>query len=144
VGKKKWRDMDNKIIVTINDYHRLMGLMEYAAVRAKMPEIAGKLYQRLCEARMVSQTGIAERVITMNSRVWIKEVATGRETEITITYPEDAAAVDRRISVFSTIGLALLGRMENETVSWVVPRGIGRFEIVKVTYQPEAAGHYYL
>lgn len=137
-------DMQQQIVVTINDYQRLMGLMEFASMKVRMPEIADHLYKRLCNATMVSQDRIDEKVITMNSRVLLKEMATGRETEVTITYPEDAAPVERRVSVFSHIGLALIGRKERETVSWKVPRGIGHFEIVKVTYQPEAAGDYYL
>jgi regulator of nucleoside diphosphate kinase len=136
--------MNNQIVVTVNDYQRLMGLIEFASLKARMPEVADHLYKRLCNATMVSQDKIDEKVITMNSRVRLKELATERETEITITYPEDASPVDRRVSVFSHIGLALIGRKECETVSWKVPRGVGQFEIVKVTYQPEAAGDYYL
>jgi regulator of nucleoside diphosphate kinase len=136
--------IQNQIIVTVNDYQRIMGMMEFASMKVRMPEIADHLYKRLCNATMVSQDKIDEKVITMNSRVQLKELATGRETEITITYPEDAAPVERRVSVFSHIGLALIGRRERESVSWKVPRGIGQFEIVKVTYQPEAAGDYYL
>lgn len=136
--------MQNKIIVTINDYHRLMGLMEFASMKVRMPVIADDLYNRLCNATMVSQDKIDEKVITMNSRVQLRELSTSRETEITITYPEDAAPIERRVSVFSHIGLALIGRRERETVSWKVPGGMGEFEIVKVAYQPEAAGDYYL
>jgi regulator of nucleoside diphosphate kinase len=48
------------------------------------------------------------------------------------------------VSVFSEIGLAVLGRKENDIVSWRVPTGIGQFRVEKVVYQPEAAGDYFL
>jgi regulator of nucleoside diphosphate kinase len=80
----------------------------------------------------------------MNSRVKLREVTTKRELEITITYPQDAKPRERRVSVFSEIGLELLGWQEKDLVSWNVPNGAGLFEICKVTYQPEAAGDYYL
>ncbi|HWJ29007.1 MAG TPA: GreA/GreB family elongation factor, partial [Flavisolibacter sp.] len=61
-----------------------------------------------------------------------------------ITYPKDSDRREGRISVFSEIGLALLGRKENDVVSWRVPNGTGRFVIEKVIYQPEASGDYSL
>jgi regulator of nucleoside diphosphate kinase len=93
---------------------------------------------------MLPQERISERVITMNSRVLLKEMSNGRETEVTITYPQDEDNIERKVSVFTAIGIALLGRQVGDIVSWNVPAGIGQFEIVQITCQPEAVGHYYL
>lgn len=132
------------IVITINDYQRLMGLMDLTSEKVKRPEVAERLVNNLRSAKMLNQQEIAGNIITMNSRVKLKDVNSKRETEITITYPQDAEPVERRVSVLSDVGLALLGRKENELVSWKIPNGMGRFEITKITYQPEAAGHYYL
>lgn len=137
-------EMRRHITVTINDYNRLMGLMEFASLRAQMPAIANQLYDSLLQAKTLSQDTIDERIITMNSRVRLKDLNNQRETEITLTYPQDAQPRERKVSVFSEIGVALFGRQEKEVVSWKVPTGTGLFEIAKVTYQPEAAGDYYL
>lgn len=48
------------------------------------------------------------------------------------------------VSVLSPIGVALLGCREGDIASWRVPGGIGRFEVEKVLYQPEAEGHFSL
>jgi regulator of nucleoside diphosphate kinase len=109
-----------------------------------MPEIVNRLYTEFKVAKMVPQERIAESVITMNSRVLLKEMSNGREAEVTVTYPQDADIRERKVSVFSSIGVALLGRQVGDIVSWNIPTGIGQFEIVDVTYQPEAVGHYYL
>ncbi len=93
---------------------------------------------------MLSQDQIQQSVITMNSRILVKEVSTGREAEVTITYPQDVDASESKISVFSSIGATLLGRQVGDIVSWEVPAGIGHFEVVKIIYQPGAVGHYYL
>lgn len=132
------------ITVTTNDYNRLIGLMEFASVRAKMPDIANRLYDNLLRAKTLPQETIDEGIITMNSRVRMKDLNNQWETEITLTYPQDAQPRERKVSVLSEIGVALFGRREKEVVSWKVPGGPGLFEIVKVTYQPEAAGDYYL
>ena len=80
----------------------------------------------------------------MNSKVRLKDLRSGSEAEITITYPRDANPRERRVSILSEIGLALLGKRESDVVSWRTPRGIGSFRIEKVIYQPEAAGDYAL
>jgi len=136
--------MTKKITVTINDYERLMGLLELASLMGKMPDIQGRLYAILAGAKTLRQETIDESIITMNSRVYLKDLNSQKETEITLTYPRDAAPSERRISIFSEIGIALFGREEKDVASWKVPGGIGLFEIVKVTYQPEAAGDYHL
>jgi regulator of nucleoside diphosphate kinase len=63
---------------------------------------------------------------------------------VTLTYPDEADNRKMKISVFSPIGVALLGCQEGDIASWRVPSGIGRFKVLRVTYQPEAAGHYFL
>lgn len=136
--------MQTRIVVTVNDYQKLMGLIEFGSVKIKTPEVIDGLYKRLRGAKMLSQEEIDERIVTMNSRVLLQDRTSKRETEITVTYPQDAEPRERRVSVFSEIGLALLGQKERDIVSWKIPKGIGSFEIVKVIYQPEAAGHYYL
>lgn len=136
--------MEKRIIITVNDYQRLTALMEFAALKTKMPRVTDRLAQNLGAARLLPQKEISSSVVTMNSRVRLKELKNGREAEITITYPQDAEPRERRVSVFSEIGMALLGRKENDIVSWRTPNGVGDFRIEKVTYQPEAAGDYYL
>jgi regulator of nucleoside diphosphate kinase len=132
------------MFITINDYQRLTGLIEFSSLKVKMPEIVDRLCKEFNEAKMLPQERISNSVITMNSRVLLKDMSNGREAEITITYPQDSDPRERKVSVFSSIGVALLGRQAGDVVSWKVPRGVGQFEIVEVTYQPEAVGHYYL
>ena len=134
--------MNNKIIVTRNDYDRLSELTGTTQHAMKSTGIATRLFEKLSDAKTLPPESIDKRVVTMNSRVQLKDLDSNRETEIAITYPEDADPRERRISVLSEIGLALLGGREKDVVSWKTPRGVGRFEITKVTYQPEAAGDY--
>jgi regulator of nucleoside diphosphate kinase len=136
--------MKTKMIITVNDYQRLMGFMEFASLKTRMPVVTDRLVESLSAAKLLPQKEIEKGVVTMNSRVKLKDLTNRREAEITITYPQDAEPRERRVSVFSEIGLALLGRKENDIVSWRVPHGIGRFKVEKVTYQPEAAGDYFL
>lgn len=136
--------MEKKKVITINDYHRLIGLIELASLKSETPDGVSRLYEALLSAKMLSQKSISGNIITMNSRVLLKDVSSEREAELTITYPKDADNRERKVSVFSSVGVALLGNQVGDIVSWETPVGIGQFAILKVTYQPEAVGHYSL
>ena len=136
--------MEDKMLITTNDYQRLTGLMGFSSLNEKMPEIVNQLNIKFKTAKMTSQDKVSDDVITMNSRVLLKEVSKGRQAEVTITYPQDADGREGKISVFSPIGSALLGRRGGDRVSWKVPNGVGNFEVIKIIYQPEAVGHYHL
>jgi regulator of nucleoside diphosphate kinase len=136
--------MERKMVITINDYQRLLGLIEFASLTGKMPDIISTLYRGLVNAKMLPQTNISSDVVTMNSRILLKDILNEREADVTITYPQDADNRERKISVFSSIGVALLGRRVGDIVSWTTPKGVGEFEILEVIYQPEAVGDYSL
>ncbi len=136
--------MEKTMHITVNDYQRITGLIEFAALQSKSPEIADRLMKELKVAKTFPQDKISGNIVTMNSRVLLKEITSGREVEITITYPQEADSREQKVSVFSTIGVALLGCREGDITSWRIPGGIGRFKVEKVIYQPEAAGDYYL
>lgn len=132
-----------QMLVTVNDYRRLIGLMEFASSKPKMSQIVEQLNSALMRAKMLPPENISSSVITMDSRVVVRDLSSGREAELTIVYPKDADNLQGKISVFSEIGIALLGQQGGDIVSWKVPAGNGQFEIIKITYQPEAVGNYY-
>ena len=133
--------MEKTMFITVDDYERLRGLIE---VQNRGSEIAGRLMKELKNAKTFPQDKISENIVTMNSRARLREINSGREIEITVSYPEEADTRQQKVSVFSPIGVALLGRREGDITSWRVPGGIGRFKVEKVLYQPEAQGHYSL
>lgn len=130
--------------ITVIDYERITKSAEFAALQNKSPEIADRLLRELKAARTVPPERIGRNVITMNSRVRLRELQSGREIEITLTYPQDADPREQKVSVFSPIGVALLGCKEGDITSWRIPSRIGRFKVERVIYQPEAEGHYTL
>ena len=132
------------MVITANDYERLIGLSEFASQKEKMPDNVSRLHDALMNAKKLSQHTISLNVITMNSRVLLQDISSEREAELTISYPQDADNRERKVSIFSPIGIALLGKQVGDVVSWKTPAGDGQFEILKVTYQPEAVGNFSL
>jgi regulator of nucleoside diphosphate kinase len=61
---------------------------------------------------------------------------------VTLVFPREADMGQRRISLFSPLGAALLGRRRGETVRYAAPGGEIEVRILDIVYQPEAAGRY--
>jgi len=83
-------------------------------------------------------------VITMNSRVRLRDLDSGEEMTYTLVFPEDADFRNNRISVLAPIGTALLGYHVGDIIEWEVPKGIRKIKVEELLYQPEAAGDYHL
>lgn len=127
-------------IITIKDYEWLMSQRYYASLRTKTPEILEQFFGELMDAQFIDQSQTPEHVITMNSRVLLKEIKLGKHIELGISYPHESNDLERKVSVFSPIGIALFGRLVGDEVSWKIQGRSGEFEILEVTFQPEAVG----
>lgn len=132
------------MIITINDYQRLMGLIEFASLKSEMPGTVATLIKILENARKLSQEAIPDNIVTMNSTIHMIDTQNQRNVDITITYPQDADSREGKISILSSVGIAVLGKQVGDIVSWKTPLGKGQFQISRIIYQPEAVGDYSL
>ena len=130
-------------LITLTDYRRLMDVMN-APTTAVSPAISSRLTYELNGARIFAPEDIDAKVITMNSRVLLRDRVNGSTIEVTVTYPSQVDSRFNRISVFSPAGLALLGRKAGTIIAWNTPVGLRQFEVVEVIFQPEAVGDYTL
>jgi len=129
-----------KIIITQADYGRLRRII--ASSRNLLPmdgEHLDALEQELDSAVISASVEVPRELVTMNSRVRVLDLSSGRELVYQIVYPGQADVFRNRISVLAPIGMALLGRAAGEIVEWEVPSGMRRLLILEVEYQPEAA-----
>ena len=93
------------------------------------------------EAEIVPGSSIAPDVVTIHSKVVFRDELTESLHTVTIVYPHEFSIGDRRISVLSPVGRALLGRRVGDSAQLKVPGGAQRrIRIVKLLYQPEASG----
>ncbi len=100
------------------------------------------LQEELDRAHVVDPTAIPPDVVTMNSRVRLKNLDTKQESELTLVFPSLADLEHQKISVLAPIGMAILGYRSGDIVNWPVPAGVLKMQTREVLYQPEAAGHY--
>ena len=56
------------------------------------------------------------------------------------SFPPTLTLRKAKISILAPIATALLGYREGDEIEWPTPGGRRRFKVIKVLYQPEAAG----
>lgn len=103
-------------------------------------------------ARIVAPERVPANLVTMNSRIRIRDLQRDETESLTLAYPEsapgvpvgsdDPASASTRVSVISPLGAALLGARVGGEASWIGPRGPRRVRVEALEFQPEKAGRY--
>ena len=142
--KKKLQKTTN-IYVTEPDYQRLSGLIETTRERNGVDrEYVSKLEAELDRAEIVDPKNIPADVITMRSKVRLKDLVSGEANTYSLVFPTEADFSEGKVSVLAPIGTAILGYKQGDTIEWPVPSGVRRLKVDEILYQPEAAGDYQL
>jgi len=137
--------MKNKgIQITDYDLERLRELLWASKLAGKSDDAFLKLEKELERAEVVSSGKISTDVVTMNSKVRIKDLDTNEEIILQLVFPSDSNLDEGKISILAPVGTAILGYKVGDTVEWQVTAGIRRLRIEGVLYQPEAAGDFLL
>jgi regulator of nucleoside diphosphate kinase len=133
---------ERTIFVTEEDMQRLNDLVESAErISSRDLQHLRMLKEELAQAEIVTSDEIPADVVTMNSRVRLKDLDSGRESIYALVFPRDADVAQGRISVLAPIGTAIIGYRAGDVIVWSVPAGERRFKLEEILYQPEAAGH---
>lgn len=133
------------IYVTEPDYQRLCGLIQITRERnGEDREYLNKLEAELDRAEIVDPKDVPADVITMHSKVRLKDLVSYEENTYSLVFPTEANFSEGKISVLAPIGTAILGYKRGDTIEWPVPSGVRRLKVDEVLYQPEAAGNYEL
>ena len=132
-----------EIYITQFDMDRLMTLIEGARRNSKRnKENLDVLEKELLRGKLVSPENVPGDVITMNSEVIIRDLETNEETTYILAFPSNSNISANKISILAPLGMALLGYRVGDTIEWQMPSGIKKLKVIKVLYQPEAAGHF--
>lgn len=129
------------IYITELDYDRLSGLIDRTRERNGTDrEYLNKLEAELDRAEIVERQDIPRDVITMRSKVRLKDLVSGESNTYSLVFPTEADSAEGKISVLAPIGTAILGYRQGDTIEWPVPSGLRKLKVEEVIYQPEAAG----
>lgn len=133
--------LSHERVLTELDHARLVGLLTRLTARGYV-EADHEAHDLLDMAPTLPGQEAPPDLVTMRTRIQLRDDA-GQERELRLVYPAEADAAHGYISVLSPLGLALLGCREGQTVQWQGrDRVVHQGTIVKIVYQPEAAGDY--
>ena len=131
------------IYITELDYERLSAMIETNRERnASDMEYLKRLEQELDRAEIVDPKEIPADVITMRSKVRLKDLVSGETNIYSLVFPKEANFSEGRISVLAPIGTAILGYKQGDTIEWPVPSGLRKLKVDEILFQPEAAGNF--
>ncbi|WEK21010.1 MAG: GreA/GreB family elongation factor [Candidatus Pedobacter colombiensis] len=92
-----------------------------------------KLELELRNARQILNKDIPADVVTVNTKVRVKELESGEESTYVIVPPAKARRKHNNISILSAIGVAMVGYNQGAELSWEMPEGVKKFRIEEVT-----------
>lgn len=129
----------NSILVTKADMSRLRTLLDWGHSgdghdQGHVMMLSGEL----ARASEIDLDDMPADVVTMNSRVGVRDPQRGTETFYTLVFPAEADAAAGRLSVLAPLGTALLGRCVGEEIVFHSPAGLRRLRIERILFQPEA------
>lgn len=122
------------IVLSETDAERLSALALQREAGA--PELAGLLLAELDRATVRPDHRAPRDVVRMNAVVQFLDDAHGATRTVQLVYPEHADIAAGRISVFTPIGIGLLGLKPGQTILW--PDREGRERLLSVLRVEEA------
>ena len=135
---------EKNIFITDYDLRRLRALINGLQLSKEDRIYIKDLEKELEKAVVMQPQEIPPDVITMNSRVLIKDLISEETMQYWLVFPEAADLSKNKISILAPIGTALIGYCAGDVIEWRVPNGMRKLKVEKILYQPESEKNYNL
>jgi transcription elongation factor GreA len=90
------------------------------------------LEERMLSARVISKKEIAKDVVSVGSKVKLRDMEAKQTIEYHIVGSAEANPAENRLSNESPVGKAILGHKKGEVVEVAAPRGSFKFKILEI------------
>lgn len=125
--------------ITFDDYSKLRSLLSSKVTCAfSDPAVLRDLHQEISRARLVEMEELPDEIVAMNSTVSLRDLRTQSVETYMLVYPSRADIANRRLSVLSPAGVAVLGRRIGDEIHWPVVSGWRRLAVEKVVHTAPA------
>jgi transcription elongation factor GreA len=91
-----------------------------------------QLEERLHHARVITKKEISSDVVSIGSRVKLRDVDAKQTIEYKIVGSAEANPAENKLSNESPVGKAIIGKKKGETVEVTAPRGTLKFKILDI------------
>ena len=90
------------------------------------------LEERMSNARVISKKEVSKDVVSIGSRVKLRDVSAKETVEYHIVGSAEANPTEHKLSNESPVGKAIIGRKKGEVVEVAAPRGALKFKILDI------------
>lgn len=118
----------NPVVLTESDFHILKRLAGTQNNKKDHMSLAHEIHRAI----IVKDSAFPQNTIRLNTTVDILNLDTNEESTLSIVLPEHADIRQKKISILTPMGAALIGFREGDIVSWQMPSGVKHFKVLKV------------
>ena len=116
----------NPVMLTEEDF----GLLQRFTHHAPNEEMS--LAYELARAIVVKEYALPPHTVRLNAEVTVIDQETDKVMQFSIVLPHHADIQQRKISILTPMGTALIGFRKGEVVEWKMPAGLKKFKILDV------------
>jgi len=92
-------------------------------------------------ARVVAEDSHDPSIVRIGAKVRFRDLATKEERDVVLVMPKAADISKGKVSVLTSVGVALIGLTEGHAISFTAPDGrIRSLRVIKVTAPPRGKG----
>ena len=117
------------------DFGDLKENAEYHAAKEALALLEAKINQleeTIRRARVIDPKTISNEQVALYTTVHLRELTRNMEMKYTLVSQEESNFEEKKISITSPVGKALLGKKVGEVVEIKVPAGIMKYEILEI------------
>ena len=100
--------------------------------QAMLEHKIAQLEERLANARVIDTGDVDTSVVSIGSKVRLRDVDANETVEYHIVGSAEANPAEQKLSNESPVGKAIMGRKKGETVEVAAPRGALKFKIMDI------------
>lgn len=133
------------VFISWADLVRLEHQIEMARLQSRQDGAhLDRLKAQLDVAQIIGRQDAPPDVVTLHTRVRLRDPATGATADYELVFPNQADPANGKISVLAPLGAALLGSREHEVARWETPAGPREMIVDRILYRPEIDEDYRL
>ena len=121
--------------ISDHDHAKLTALLNNPNRDARTEWSYTRLREILQQARIVPAAQLPTGTAQLDSICTVSGERLAQPLQFTVTLPAEADPTERRFSVLSPLGLAVLGRQQGQECPVAVPGGLKNFRLVRVAYR---------
>lgn len=125
--------------ITLTTVDHLVLETRLARMRATDPRnraTCQSLREELARASLLPAEAMPPSIVRLGSTFTVRDLDAEENDTFTLVLPEQADLANGRLSVFTPLGVALLGYSVGDEVTWPMPGGLRRMRLLEVAPPP--------